>query len=131
MRRPAFSARNVQSTPGVEALHRRSQYQQAADEGDGYVPVDPQPNLMVVVVDEADPHANQKDSYSGQYGVLYVERDDDVKDKDVFWYTDPSGQRFRWGVVGQARWNHPSALKRRGRGGFDFGVKQFRIRRGG
>ena len=126
MRRPAFSARNVRSTPGVEPLHRRSPYQQAADEDDGYIPVDPQPKLMVVIVDEADPHANQKDSFSGQYGVLYVERADEVKDKDVFWYTDPQGQRFRWGVVGQARWNLEHALT-----GLDFGVKQFRIRRGG
>ena len=127
MRRgPVFSAKNVSSTPGVEQLMRRS-----PDQQDEYIPVDPQPNLMVVVIDEADPHANQKDSYSGQYGVLYVERDDEVKDKDVFWYTDESGQRFRWGVVGQARWNHPNALKRGRRRGIDFGVKQFRIRRGG
>lgn len=125
-RGPVFTAANVSSTPGVELLKRRS-----PDQQDEYVAVDPQPQLMVVVIDEADPHANQKDSYSGQYGVLYVQRDDDVRDKDVFWYTDEHGQRFRWGVVGQARWNHPSALKRGRRRGIDFGVKQFRIRKGG
>ncbi|ANM46264.1 head-to-tail stopper [Mycobacterium phage Gattaca] len=105
----------------MEALQRRSAGQQ-----DSYVDVDPQPQVMIVVIDEADPHANQKDSYAGQYGVLYVLRDDEVKDKDVFWYTDPHGQRFRWGVIGQARWNIDHALTK-----VDYGVKQFRIRRGG
>lgn len=131
MRKAVFSARNVSSTPGVEALQRRPDYQDPEDEGGGYVDVVPQPKLMVVVVDEADPHANEKASRSAQYGVLYVERDDDVRDKDVFWYTDEFGQRFRWGVLAQARWNHPNALKRGRRKGLDFGVKQFRIRRGG
>jgi hypothetical protein len=120
MRKPAWSAENVMSSPGVEALYRRDN-----PEGD-YELVDPQPKLMVVIIDEADPHPNERNSYAGQYGVLYVQRDDNVKDKDVFWYTDPDGQRFRWGVVGQARWNHPNVLTR-----FDFGVKQFRIRKGG
>lgn len=120
-RRPAWHAGNLRSSEGVEALQRRSPGQQ-----DTYVDVDPQPKVMVVIIDEADPHANEKNSYSGQYGVLYVERTDEVKDKDVFWYTDPDGQRFRWGVVGQARWNIDNTLT-----GFNFGVKQFRIRKGG
>jgi hypothetical protein len=123
---PWFNAANLTSTEGVEALQRRSPMQMAEDEGDGYVDVVPQPEVMIVVVDEADPHANQKDSSSVQYGVLYVLRTDNVKDKDVFWYRDPDGQRFRWGVVGQARWNIDHALTR-----FNFGVKQFRIRKGG
>ena len=118
---PLWHAGNLHSTEGVEKLQRRS-----PDQQDEYVDVDPQPEVMIVVVDEADPHANQKDSYSGQYGVLYVLRTDQVKDKDVFWFRDPDGQRFRWGVVGQARWNQDHALTK-----FNYGVKQFRIRRGG
>ena len=120
-RAPLWHAGNLVSTEGVEALQRRAPGQQ-----DAYTDVVPQPEVMIVVVDEADPHANQKDSYSGQYGVLYVLRTDNVKDKDVFWYADPDGQRFRWGVVGQARWNVDHALT-----AFNFGVKQFRIRKGG
>lgn len=119
------------STPGVETLQRRDPSQNAhvlepEDENGGWFDVDPQPSLMVVVIDEADPHANQRDSYSGQYGVIYVARDDDVRDKDGFWFQVPGGQRFRWGVVGTARWDIPHALT-----GVNFGVKQFRIRRGG
>ena len=120
-RKPAWHAKNLHSTEGVEPLQRRSPGQQ-----DEYVDVDPQPEVMIVVVDEADPHANEKGSYAGQYGVLYVLRTDEVKDKDVFWYRDPNGQRYRWGVLAQARWNIDNALT-----GFNFGVKQFRIRRGG
>lgn len=112
---------NLHSTEGVEALQRRSAGQQ-----DDYVDAVPQPKVMVVVIDEADPHPNEKSSYSGQYGVLYVLRTDEVKDKDVFWFTDPDGQRFRWGVLAQSRWNIDHALT-----GFNFGVKQFRIRKGG
>ena len=123
---PWFNAKNLHSTEGVEPLQRRGPYQLSEDEGDGYQDVDPQPEVMVVIVDEADPHANEKASRSAQYGVLYVLRTDDVRDKDVFWYTDPDGQRFRWGVIGQSRWNIDHALT-----GFNFGVKQFRIRKGG
>lgn len=100
---------------------RRSPGQQ-----DEYEEVDPQPQVMIVVLDEADPHANQRDSYSGQYGVLYCLRTDNIKDKDVFWFQPPGGQKFKWGIVGDARWNI-----RHGLTGVDFGVKQFRIRRGG
>lgn len=119
--RPLWNARNLHNTEGVESLQRRSAGQQ-----DTYADVVPQPAVMIVVVDEADPHANQKDSSSVQYGVLYVLRTDNVQDKDTFWFRDPDGQRFRWGVVGQARWNIDHALT-----GFNFGVKQFRIRKGG
>lgn len=120
-RAPLWKAGNLHSSEGVEALQRRSPGQQ-----DGYEDVDPQPEVMIVVVDESDPHANQKDSSSVTYGVLYVLRTDKVQDKDVFWFTDPDGQRFRWGVVGTGRWNIDHALT-----GFNFGVKQFRIRKGG
>lgn len=120
-RKPLWTARNLHSTEGVEPLQRRPADQQGA-----YEVVDPQPEVMIVVVDEADPHANEKGSYAGQYGVLYVLRTDKVQDKDVFWYTDPNGERYRWGVLGQARWNMDHALN-----GFNYGVKQFRIRRGG
>lgn len=120
-RAPLWHEGNLVSTEGVEPLQRRSAGQQ-----DEYEDVDPQPKVMVVVVDEADPHPNEKSSYAGQYGVLYVLRTDAVKDKDVFWFKDPDGQRFRWGVVGQARWNIDHALTN-----FNFGVKQFRIRKGG
>lgn len=118
---PLWTAANLVSTQGVEALQRRSAGQQ-----DEYEDVAPQPEVMVVVIDEADPHPNEKNSYAGQYGVLYVLRTDEVKDKDVFWFNDPNGQRFRWGVVGQSRWNIDHALTN-----FNFGVKQFRIRKGG
>lgn len=118
---PFWDASNLVSTEGVGELHRRSPGQQ-----DDYVAVSPQPEVMILIIDEADPHANQKDSFSGQYGVLYVLRTDNVRDKDVFWYEDPDGQRFRWGIVGQARWNIDHALT-----GVNFGVKQFRVRRGG
>lgn len=118
---PLWTARNLHSTEGVEPLQRRS-----ADQQDEYAQVDPQPQVMIVVIDEADPHPNEKNSYAGQYGVLYVLRTDEVRDKDVFWFTDPNGQRFRWGVLGQSRWNIDHALT-----GFNFGVKQFRIRKGG
>lgn len=120
-RAPLWHAGNLESTEGVETLQRRDPYQQ-----EPYVDADPQPEVMIVVVDEADPHANEKGSPSVQYGVLYVLRTDQVKDKDVFWYTDPDGERSRWGVIGQARWNINNALT-----GFNFGVKQFRIRKGG
>lgn len=120
-RKPLWTAKNLHSTEGVEALQRRG-----AGQDDAYQEVDPQPQVMVVVIDEADPHANEKSSFAGQYGVLYVLRTDEVKDKDVFWYTDPNGERYRWGVLGQARWNIDHALT-----GFNYGVKQFRIRRGG
>lgn len=95
------------------------------------MPVDPQPSLMVVVVDEADPHANERSSTSGQYGVLYCAREDDVRDGDKFWFQPtmggvPVGQKFMWGVVGAERWNIDHALT-----GVNFGVKQFRIRKGG
>lgn len=120
-RKPVFSAKNLFPTVGVETLQRRP-----ADQRGEYVDVDPQPAVMVLVVDEADPRANEKGSPSAQYGVLYVERDDDVRDKDVFWYHDPGGARFRWGVIGQARWNIDHALDNT-----NFGVKQFRVRRGG
>lgn len=118
---PLWHAGNLHSTEGVGPLERRDALQQGP-----YTVVDPQPEVMIVVVDEADPHANEKNSYSGQYGVLYVLRTDDVQDKDVFWFTDPDGQRFRWGVIGQSRWNIDHALTR-----FNYGVKQFRIRKGG
>ncbi len=120
-RKPLWTAKNLHSTEGVEPLQRRGPYQD-----DPWVDVDPQPEVMVVIVDEADPHANEKSSYAGQYGVLYVLRTDKVMDKDAFWYTDPDGQRFRWGILAQARWNIDHALT-----GFNYGVKQYRIRRGG
>jgi hypothetical protein len=110
-------------------LERRDPEQQGV-----YLPVDPQPKVMVPVIDEADPHANQRDSTSVQYGVLYCLREDNVMDKDAFWYQPqmkdgvwtPVGQRYRWGVVGEDRWNIEHALN-----GLNFGVKMFRIRRGG
>jgi len=118
---PLWHAGNLHSTEGVGLLERRDALQQGPWEV-----VDPQPEVMIVVVDEADPHANEKNAYSGQYGVLYVLRTDNVKDKDRFAFTDPDGQKFQWGVVGQARWNIDHALTR-----FNYGVKQFRIRKGG
>lgn len=130
-RAPLWHAGNLHSTEGVEPLERRDPGQNSfvlepeAEDG-GWVVVDPQPEVMVVVVDEGDPHANERNSYSGQYGVLYVLRTDEVKEKDGFWYTDPDGERNRWGVIGQARWNIDHALTE-----FNFGVKQFRIRKGG
>lgn len=126
MRKRVWDETNVESTEGVEQLERRG-----PDQKGPYVRVEPQPKVMVVVIDEADPHANEPSSYSGQYGVLYCLREDDVQDKDGFWYQPhldgvPVGQRFRWGVVGAERWNINHALT-----GTNFGVKQFRIRRGG
>lgn len=120
-RKPVWDEHNLISSEGVEQLERRDPGQQGP-----YVRVEPQPKVMVVVVDEADPHANQRDSYSGQYGVIYVLRTDDVRDKDAFWFSPPGGQRFRWGIVGDGRWNIEHALS-----GTNYGVKQFRIRRGG
>ena len=125
--RPIWRAgRNVFTTEGVEPLERRDVNQQGP-----WAPVDPQPLLMVPVIDESDPHANQRDSSSVTYGVLYVHRDDDVRDKDRFWYQPtmggvPAGERFIWGVIGPGRWNIDHALT-----GVNFGVKQFRIRKGG
>ena len=126
MRKRVWDETNVRSTEGVEQLERRGPDQKGA-----YERVEPQPKVMVVVVDEADPHANDASSYSGQYGVIYCLREDDVRDKDGFWYQPhldgvAVGQRFRWGVVGSERWNINHALT-----GTNFGVKQFRIRRGG
>lgn len=117
---------NVFSSEGVEKLHRRGPDQQGEWDYDIS-----QPKLMVVVIDESDPHANQRDSSSVTYGVLYVARDDDVRDKDRFWFQphldgEPSGERFLWGVVGAGRWNIDHALTK-----VNFGVKQFRIRKGG
>lgn len=120
-KRPIWHEGNLFSSEGVEALQRRGPGQQ-----DEWVDVDPQPEVMIVVIDEADPHANERNSYSGQYGVLYVRRSDEVRDKDRFWFQPPGGQRFVWGIVGDARWNINHALTN-----VDFGVKQFRIRRGG
>jgi hypothetical protein len=105
----------------VEVLQRRS-----PDQQDSYVDVVVQPKVMIVVTDEADPHANEKNSTVVQYGVLYVLRGDDVQDKDVFWFAPSGGQRYRWGVVGSPKWDIRHALT-----GEDFGVKQFRIRKGG
>ncbi len=114
--RPVWSARNLLQPEGVGALQRRDPNQQ-----EPYADVDPQPERMIPVVDEADPYANQRDSSSVQYGVLYVLRTDDVRDKDVFWF-----QGSRWGVVGEARWDIDHVLS-----GTNYGVKQFRIRKGG
>jgi hypothetical protein len=118
---------NVFSTEGVGPLMRKPDVnQQEPPEV-----LDVQPTLMVVVIDEADPHANDRSSYSGQYGVLYVARPDDVRDGDKFDY-EPTldgvvvGQKFRWGVLGASRWNQNHALTQ-----VNFGVKQFRIRKGG
>jgi hypothetical protein len=107
-------------------LQRRS-----ADQNGPYENVSPQPKVMIVAIDEADPHANDRSSMSVQYGVLYCLREDNVQDKDAFWYQPRMdgkvvGQRYRWGVVGEERWNINHALT-----GTNFGVKQFRIRRGG
>jgi hypothetical protein len=121
---------NLITTYGVEALRRRPPNQQ-----EDYEDVDPQPQVMIPVIDESDPHANQRDSSSVTYGVLYCLREDDVRDKDQFWYRphmlingvwQPTGQRFLWGVIGPGRWNQNHALT-----GVNFGVKQFRIRKGG
>ena len=125
-----WSAKNLHSPKGVEALMRRG-----PDQEGPYVAVDPQPKVMIPIIDEADPHANERNSYSGQYGVLYCLREDNIIDKDGFWYQPhmkingvwvPTGQRFWWGVVGAERWNIEHALTRK-----NYGVKQFRIRRGG
>lgn len=118
--------RNVRSAEGVEVLQRRDVNQQGP-----WWDVEVQPTLMVPVIDESDPHANQRDSSSVTYGVLYVARTDDVRDKDRFWYQPhidgaPSGERFLWGVIGPGRWNQDHALT-----GVNYGVKQFRIRKGG
>ena len=88
---------------------------------DEYVAVDPQPERLIPVIDESDPHANQRDSSSVTYGVAYCLRTDDVRDKDVF---DFHG--VRWGIVGPPRWDIDHALT-----GVNFGVKQYRIRKGG
>lgn len=125
-RKRVWSEANLQSTEGVEPLERRGPDQQGP-----YTVVDPQPKVMIVVIDEADPHPNERNSYSGQYGVIYCLREDNVQDKDRFWYQPhlngkPVGQRFLWGIVGAERWNINHALT-----GTNFGVKQFRIRRGG
>lgn len=120
-RKPIWSEKNLYPTEGVEPLKRRG-----SDQTGPYVEVDPQPKVMVVVIDEADPRANEKGSASGQYGVLTVLRTDHVMDKDTFWFAEPDGQRFMWGVIGASRWNIDHALT-----GVNFGVKQFRIRRGG
>lgn len=120
-RKPVWDASNLVSSEGVEVLLRRGPDQQ----GD-YAEVDPQPKVMIVIVDESDPHPNEKNSTSVTYGVLYVLRTDDVHDKDVFWFQPPGEQRFRWGVVGVGRWNIDNALD-----GVNYGVKQYRIRKGG
>ncbi len=125
-RKPIWSERNLLSSEGVEPLQRRGPGQQ-----DDYAIVTPQPKVMIVVIDEADPRANERASASGQYGVLYVLRTDNVIDKDRFWFQPKIngvivGQRFLWGVVGEDRWNIDHALS-----GVNYGVKQFRIRRGG
>lgn len=125
-RRPVWHEKNLLSSEGVEELMRRGPGQQ-----DDYAAVVPQPKVMIVVLDEADPRANEHASVAGQYGVLYVLRDDDVRDKDAFWFqpkigSAAVGERFWWGIVGQERWNIDHALT-----GVNYGVKQFRIRRGG
>lgn len=107
---------NVFSTEGVGPLLRREPNQQEKPQ-----PVDPQPSLMVVVLDEADPHAHERSSLSVQYGVLYCARPDDVQDGDKFWF-----HGYYWGVLGAARWDIEHALTQ-----VNFGVKQFRIRKGG
>lgn len=109
------------SSEGVGTLERREANQQGP-----YTPVDPQPKVMIVVTDESDPHANQRDSSSVTYGVLYCLREDDVQDKDRFWFNPPGGENLTWGVVGPGRWNINHGLTN-----VNFGVKQFRIRKGG
>lgn len=125
-RAPIWDENNLFPTEGVEPLERRPPDQQGS-----YAAVTPQPKVIVLVIDEADPHANQRDSSSVQYGVLYCLRTDDVRDKDRFWYQPhingtPTGERFLWGVVGEDRWNIDHAIS-----GVNYGVKQFRIRKGG
>src|SRR5215203_5416532 len=117
MRKRVWDENNLHSTEGVEEVMRREAEQQGP-----YTAVDPQPKVKIVVVDEADPHANQRDSFSGQYGVFYC-----LRENDVFWYQPhmdgvPVGQRFLWGIVGAERWNINHALT-----GTNFGIKQFRI----
>jgi len=125
-RKRVWDEHNLHSTEGVGALRRRPPDQQGS-----YADVDPQPKVMIVVVDESDPHANQRDSSSVTYGVLYCLREDDVRDKDQFWY-EPTmggevvGEKFLWGVVGVGRWNINHAITN-----LNYGVKQFRIRKGG
>lgn len=114
--RPVWSERNTFQPEGVGPLMRRPPDQQ----GD-YAPVEPQPKRLIPVIDESDPHANQRDSSSVTYGVVYCLRTDDVRDKDMFTF-----QGFRWGVVGSARWDIDHALT-----DVNFGVKQYRIRKGG
>lgn len=114
--RPVWSERNTLQPDGVGPLQRRG-----ADQKGPYLDVDPQPKRMIPVIDESDPHPNQRDSSSVTYGVLYCLRTDDVQDKDVFNF-----QGYRWGVVGPARWDIHHVLT-----GLNFGVKQFRIRKGG
>ena len=126
MGRRVWSEKNLHSSAGVGPLRRRDANQQGP-----YSEVDPQPKVMIVVIDESDPHANQRDSSSVTYGVLYCLREDDVRDKDQFWFEpemggEVSGQKFLWGVVGVGRWNIDHALT-----GLNYGVKQYRIRKGG
>lgn len=125
-----WGAHNLITTYGVGDLERRDVNQQGP-----WTAVTEQPQVMIPVVDESDPHANQRDSSSVTYGVLYCLREDDVQDKDRFWYTPhmliggvwtPTGQKLVWGIVGGGRWNQNHALT-----GVNFGVKQFRIRKGG
>jgi hypothetical protein len=126
MRKRVWDENNLRSTEGIEEIMRRG-----ADQQGTYEPVDPQPKVKIIVVDEADPHANERSSYAGQYGVFYCLREDDVQDKDGFWYQPhmdgvPVGQKFWWGIVGAERWNINHALT-----GTNFGVKQLRVRKGG
>ena len=119
--KPVWSERNTFQPEGVGKLMRRGPDQQ----GD-YAEVTPQPKRLIPVIDESDPHANQRDSTSVTYGVVYCLRDDDVRDKDRFFYQPPGRPGFYWGIVGPARWDINHALTN-----VNFGVKQFRIRKGG
>lgn len=127
-RRPIFRKDNLFSTEGVGQLERRDVSQQGP-----WSVVTPQPDVMILVLDQADPQIrlhpspDRRDEYTTIYGELFVLRTDDVRDKDRFWFQAPGDpERIMYGIIGSARWNMRHALSK-----VDFGVKMYRVRKGG
>lgn len=127
-RRPIFRKSNLFSTEGVGPLERRD-----ADQTGPWAAVTPQPDVMILILDQADPQIrlhpspDRRDEYTTIYGELWVLRTDDVHDKDRLWFQAPgSTERILYGVLGGARWD-----MRHGLTGQDFGVKMYRVRKGG